>query len=133
MPAPERGAALAELTLVLPVMLLMLLVVFDFGQGFLAYISVTNGARDGARVAAQPGMDCSDPTDQLTIEGAAQSGASPYSVSADATVVSGLCEVTVTYTYTPILPFVTSAWSLPMIGPIGPLWDGTLSETMTSK
>ena len=43
----ERGAALAELAMVVPIMLLLLLVVFDFGQGFLAYISVTDGARDG--------------------------------------------------------------------------------------
>ena len=118
--------------MVVPIMLLLLLVVFDFGQGFLAYISVTNGARDGARVAAQSDLDCI--VDKIEIKAAAVSGASPYSVVVpDPVVNGGFCEVTVNFTYTPILPFVTSSFFLPGIGQVGPLWDGTLTETMKSK
>lgn len=128
----ERGAALAELTMVVPIMLALLLVVFDFGQGFLAYISVTNGARDGARLAAQHGMDCID--DMATIKQAAVDSAKPYAVVVpDPVVTSGMCSVTVQYTYAPILPFVTSSFELPMIGRVGPLWDGTMSEKALSK
>lgn len=118
--------------MVVPIMLLLLLVVFDFGQGFLAYISVTDGARDGARVAAQNDIDCV--TDKAVIKQAAMDGASPYTVTVpDPVVVAGMCAVTVNYTYTPILPFVTSSFSLPGIGTVGPLWNGNMSEEMRSQ
>ena len=118
--------------MVVPIMLALLLVVFDFGQGFLAYISVTNGARDGARVAAQHGMDCV--ADKAAIKQAAVDSAKPYAVVVpDPVVKSGMCAVAVQYTYTPILPFVTASFELPMIGRVGPLWNGTMSEEMLSK
>jgi Flp pilus assembly protein TadG len=129
-PSHERGAALAELAMVVPIMLALLLVVFDFGQGFLAYISVSNGARDGARVAMQDEVAC----DSATVKDAARNGASPYNVVVPDPVESdGVCSVTVRLTYSPILPFVTTSWSLPFVGTVGPLWDGTLSHTMVSR
>ena len=126
----ERGAALAELAMVAPLMLVMLLVVFDFGRGFHAYISVTNGARQAARAALQDDKDCT----LSDLQTPAENGASPYSVVVASPVeASGLCSITVSYTYAPVLPFVTSSFSLPMIGDIGPLWDGSMSETAVSK
>ena len=126
----EQGAALAELTMVVPVMLVLLLVVFDLGRGFHAYISVTNGARHAARVAMQDDKSCT--TSSLATF--AQNGSSPYAVTfADPVEASGLCYVTVGYHYTPILPFVTTAFELPGMGTIGPLWDGNLSGTAISK
>jgi Flp pilus assembly protein TadG len=125
----ERGAALAELAMVVPIALALLLVVFDLGRGFLAYISVANAARDGARVAMQDDVECSN-TDLST---AVNNAASPYTVTFTTAVVSGRCRVTVNHTYTPILPFVTSSFSLPFMGTVGPLWNGTMSETMVSE
>jgi Flp pilus assembly protein TadG len=125
----ERGAALAELVIVVPIMLALLLVVFDLGRGFLAYISVANAARDGARVAMQDDVECSN-TDLST---AVTNAASPYAVTFTATEASGRCTVTVNYTYTPILPFVTSSFSLPIMGTVGPLWNGNMSEAMVSE
>jgi Flp pilus assembly protein TadG len=129
----ERGAALAELAMVVPLMLALLLVVFDLGRGFLAYISVSNGARDGARVAIQNDIEC----DNAGVGTAVRNGAGQYGSEAaftfNATVVSGRCQVTASYTYTPILPFVTSSFSLPFVGTVGPLWNGTMSETMVSE
>ena len=49
------GAALVEVALVTPVLLLMLAAVFDVGFLLNRYIVVTNAAREGARVAAVPG------------------------------------------------------------------------------
>ena len=46
--------------MVVPIALALLLVVFDLGRGFLAYISVANAARDGARVAMQDDVECSN-------------------------------------------------------------------------
>jgi len=127
----ERGAALAELALVVPLMLLLLLVVFDFGQGFLAYISVTNGARDAARASVDPDRDCSWADLRRTAENSSSPRSVTVSVAADVPA-AGQCSVTVSHTYQPILPFVTSSFSLPIVGTIGPLWDGTMSETMVA-
>lgn len=116
--------------MVVPVMLLMLLVVFDFGRGFHAYISVTNGARHAARVAMNEDLSCT----KADLQAFALNGSSPYAVTMPEPVeTSGLCYVTVNYTYTPILPFVTSAFELPVLGDIGPLWDGTMTETAVAK
>jgi Flp pilus assembly protein TadG len=109
----ERGVAMAELTMILPVLLATLLVIFDLGRGYHAYISVTNGARDAARVAM---LDDSDAT---SIRNAGENGAQPYVVTVNAgSCDSGSRTVRVTHDYQPILPFVTE------------FWDGTLVATM---
>ena len=48
----ERGQTLVEFALILPVMLLMLFALVDFGRAFYTWLLVTNAAREGARVAA---------------------------------------------------------------------------------
>ncbi len=47
----ERGQAIVETALVLPVIMLLLLMMLDGGRVFHAWIVVTNGAREGARAA----------------------------------------------------------------------------------
>ncbi len=47
----ERGQAIVETALVLPVIMLLLLMMVDGGRVFHAWIVVTNGAREGARAA----------------------------------------------------------------------------------
>ena len=46
-----RGQALVEFALVLPLLLILLLGILDFGRAVAAYNSVSNGARSGVRVA----------------------------------------------------------------------------------
>jgi hypothetical protein len=49
---PEpRGQSLVEFALILPIFLILLLGILDFGRAIAAYNSVSNGARSGARVA----------------------------------------------------------------------------------
>jgi Flp pilus assembly protein TadG len=48
----ERGAALVELALVLPLLLVLLLGMLDFGKAFKAWIDETHLANLGARLAA---------------------------------------------------------------------------------
>ena len=118
--------------MVVPVMLILLLVVYDFGRGFLAFVTVTNGARDAARVAMQDDKACTE-ADLLTT---AQNSSSPYTIVLQVipdTPLAGDCTVTVSHQYSPVLPFVTESFSLPMIGTVGPLWDGWMSETMVSN
>lgn len=46
-----RGQALVEFALILPILLILLLGILDFGRAIAAYNSVSNAARSGARVA----------------------------------------------------------------------------------
>jgi Flp pilus assembly protein TadG len=48
----EVGQALVEFTMILPLFLLLLFALVDFGRGFYTWLLVTNAAREGARVAA---------------------------------------------------------------------------------
>jgi Flp pilus assembly protein TadG len=51
----ERGSELVEFALVLPVLLLLMTGIFDFGLIFHRYEVLTNAAREGARLATLPG------------------------------------------------------------------------------
>jgi Flp pilus assembly protein TadG len=48
----EDGQALVEFALVLPIFLLVLFAIVDFGMAFHAWITVTNSAREGARLGS---------------------------------------------------------------------------------
>jgi Flp pilus assembly protein TadG len=53
----ERGAALVELALVLPLLLVVIAGIVDFGFAFQRYEVITNAAREGARLASMSGYD----------------------------------------------------------------------------
>lgn len=48
----EKGQALAEFALLVPLFLLLLFAIVDFGMGFYSWITITNSAREGARIGA---------------------------------------------------------------------------------
>lgn len=56
----EQGAELIEMALVLPLLLLIVLGIVDFGFLFQRYVVLTNAAMEGARVATLPGYNASD-------------------------------------------------------------------------
>lgn len=45
----QNGQSLAELAIVLPLLLMLLLGIFDIGNGFSTYIALSNASREGAR------------------------------------------------------------------------------------
>ena len=47
-----RGQSLAELSLTLPILLILVFGIIDFGLGMRSYISLANSVREGARFAA---------------------------------------------------------------------------------
>jgi hypothetical protein len=61
----ERGAELIEFALVLPLLLLLVLGIVDFGFMFQRLEVVTNAAREGARLAVLPGYDTNDVIDRV--------------------------------------------------------------------
>ncbi len=48
----EKGQALVEFALLIPIFLILLFAIVDFGMGFHSWITVTNSAREGARLGA---------------------------------------------------------------------------------
>jgi Flp pilus assembly protein TadG len=79
MKARNRGQGLFEFALILPLLLIVLLGVFDLGRIFFASISLTSAAREGARyISVYPQDISSSPaftnTRQVTIEEARNSG-----------------------------------------------------------
>ncbi len=53
----ERGAALLEVALTLPLLLLVAIGIFEFGRAYQTWQILTNAAREGARVAVLPGVN----------------------------------------------------------------------------
>lgn len=78
-----RGQSLAEFTLVVPVLLLVVLFAVDFGRAFFSWITVTNASRVGANYAAM------NPRDTYSM-----SPSSPYVTqvnSEGANALAGIC------------------------------------------
>lgn len=56
----ERGAEFVEFALALPLLLLVVLGIMDFGLMFQQYLVITNAAREAARVAVLPTYTAAD-------------------------------------------------------------------------
>ena len=48
----EQGAAVVEFALVLPILMMFLFGIVEFGRGYSARIELTSGVREGVRIAA---------------------------------------------------------------------------------
>jgi Flp pilus assembly protein TadG len=83
-----RGQSLAEFALVLPLILLMFMGIVDLGRAVLAYNTLSNAARDGARVAI---------VDQ-TVNAGIEAGAQRAADQATTLGVDPAADVDVTYT-----------------------------------
>lgn len=53
----ERGQSLVEFAMILPILLALLIGIFEFGRSWNAYQVLTNAAREGARLAVIPGTN----------------------------------------------------------------------------
>ena len=102
----ERGQGLAEFALIFPIVVLLLIAVFDIGRGVYAYTSIANAARMGARVAAvnQLYPDTSDtqcaenmPVEDLTLGGTPTWSARACAASAATSLGLSPSNVTVSY------------------------------------
>lgn len=101
----EGGQSLVETALMLPILLLLLVGIVDFGRAFYAYIAVTNAAREGARYAVEHSTtDQRDEIKEMVIQEAAAGGieldAADITVSGLTSKVSPGSAVTVEAEYT---------------------------------
>ena len=98
----ERGQTMVEFAVVLPVMLVILFAIIQFGITFKNYLSLTDAVRAGARVAAVS-RQAPDPVGDATTKvyaAAADLDASKLNVSVESTWEPGeKVSVTATYPY----------------------------------
>lgn len=64
----ERGQAMVEMALVLPILLLLVFGIIEFGRVYNSYLEVTNAAREGARAGV---VGATDDTITTTVKNAA--------------------------------------------------------------
>ena len=97
----ERGAAAVEFALVLPVLLLLLVGIIEFGRLYNAQIVITNAAREAARTMAIT-------EDAAAATAAAEAVAGGYTVN----VAPGTCvsDAQVTSTVTSQVGLLTGTW-----------------------
>jgi Flp pilus assembly protein TadG len=122
----RRGQALVEFALVLPILVLVVLGIFDFGRAIFAYNTVSNAAREAARVAIVNQTDAGivaeavdhavalhlDPTAvDISYANSDLSGGPPCNVTPRRN--GCVVEVTVTYEYNAATPFVDA-----LVGPL---------------
>jgi Flp pilus assembly protein TadG len=103
----ERGTALIETAMTLPLLLLVSVGIFEFGRAFQTWQILTNAAREGARLAVMPGS--TDATVKARVQSyltsgqltntpdIAVNGASTVDIGGGATASSSL--VTVSYPF----------------------------------
>jgi Flp pilus assembly protein TadG len=103
----NNGQSLAELAITLPLLLLVVMGVFDFGRGIFYYSTIHNAAREGARYGAV------DHCDSIGIQDIVETHA--YSLLDGLTVSDTIMYfdakperivVTVTYTFETITPLI---------------------------
>jgi len=120
----QSGAAAVELALVLPILLVLVFGIVDFGRAYNAKISLTQAAREGARVRALGG-DAAATTTRVRLA-AGFLPASSVSVAAGAACpanpsATDVATVTATYTFSYVTP----------IGALAGLATGPLTLTGT--
>ncbi|MEH6623317.1 MAG: TadE family protein [Dietzia maris] len=110
-PSRDRGAAAVEFALLLPILLLLVLGILEFGRAYHVQTTLSNAARDGVRVMALQ--------DSVTAAVAAvETSASPLDLSdADVTITptagcssaltgAGLASVTIEYPFSLVSGFL---------------------------
>jgi len=141
----ERGAALVEFALALPLLLVVIAGIVDFGFTFQRYEIITNAAREGARMASLPGYDQTSVDNRVRAYVAAGLGVNP-SVLAGAmpsgavTLTPGTLDIPVggaTKTVPTALVTVTFRHNFMLLGPILGLinksWGSSIVLTATSQ
>jgi Flp pilus assembly protein TadG len=102
----EKGQSLVEFALVLPILIMLLFGIVDFGRAFHAYLTIDQAGREAAR-AASIGKD------SATVRGIAKNQGTSIgltegevNVSTDSRTPGTDITITITYTYNLITPLL---------------------------
>jgi TadE-like protein len=126
----ERGAELIEMAVALPLLLLVVMGIVDFGFLFQRYVVLTNAAMEGARVGMLPGYSLSDAQTRATTYAA--TGGVPGTVTAVASVVQLPAAAGGTWPGVQVL--ITHNYNFQFLGPIRNLFGGGASAvTLTTQ
>jgi Flp pilus assembly protein TadG len=128
----ERGAELIELAIVLPILLLVFVGIIDFALVMQRFLTISNAAREGARIAVLPGYSQTDVQNRVTQyvrEGTGDNTVSPTTVLTPVTIDPdgaggkpgfAAAQVTVTMTH-----------SYLFLGPVSGLFGGGSFSSIT--
>lgn len=78
----QRGQSLVEFALILPVFILLLAGMIDFGMGLYSYMTIQNAAREGARLGV---TDCTATDCASAVTSKAQAGAPGLAITVSVT------------------------------------------------
>lgn len=106
----DRGAAMVEFALVLPILLLLVFGIIEFGRAYNVQTSITAAARQGARVMALQNNSAQAKT--AAQSAAASLGLTISQISVTDCVTGGTTTATVTYPMTFITGFFGSSITL---------------------
>ncbi len=124
----ERGQAFVEFTLIATITMVLLFGVVDFGRAYTCWVSATNGAREGARLAIG-GADQSTSQNRAISSAGSCFGVTPTATASNVGGISG-SDVSMQVAYS--LPFATPVNSLIQLLPGGPNWGSALTITSTA-
>ena len=111
--ARDLGQSAMEFALLAPILLILMLGVVDFGRVYFAYVSVTNGARNGAHFASQ-GTGAAVDIDGIRAAAIGETSdlLNTSETNPDVSVVTGTdsqgrlyADVTMSYTFSSIFPW----------------------------
>jgi Flp pilus assembly protein TadG len=110
MTTKRRGQALVEFALVLPVFVLLLMGVVDFGRAVYAYNTLGNASRAGVRVAVvdQNSAAITDKARSTAIGIPASDVNVAVAPSPPCTMIGCETQVTVTYSWRPLTPIISN-------------------------
>lgn len=125
----DRGAELVEFAIAMPLMLLLMAGIVDFGLLFQSYEVVNNAAREGARLAVLPGYDVNNYLAARTrvanyIAAGGARGTFATNVAPIAVGGGGIAGVQVTVDYT---------HRFLIVGPFVGLINGTFNNAVTYR
>jgi len=110
----EKGASAVEFALILPILIILVFGIVEFGIAFNNYITITHAAREGARIAA---VDLNNPDlKNIIIERAYPVPITPEDITIstpEGTNIGDPVEVEITYNISITIPLVGS-WDIPL-------------------
>ena len=124
--ASQSGQAVIELALTLPLLLVIVMGIFDFGLMFQRYEVLTNAAREGARVGVLPNYTTADAQAraQQYLTSGGLTGSATFTIAVAPSPPFGIQAKTVNQ----VTVTVAYPYTYPFVGPILNLLGGSLGS-----